>query len=246
MSRTAGARKGGTTTGLYLRVTPVRSVGKLQAHIRYIAFRSRELPTDGRGVFGARTDHAEVATFSQRLPHFVTRHEMATKGYKVILSLSGAEFRRLGLTSWKPVVRDAMANLENRWGCKLDWIGAEHMIRRHPHCHLVIRAVRQDEHGKYRQLRLSKDHLADIRGEVGRILTREQSRTQELERAPAREHGLERGDAGRDLGGALIRSFVASLRTAEREIERDAAQQRTVDQRRRQKQRDWRAEERGR
>jgi len=107
---------------LYVRVQRSKDLGKAKAHVNYIAFRSRETPQEERGASSRSSDHADVAKFRDNLEDHMTRHPMATKAYKMTISLSEKEFRELGLTSWKPIVREAMANLEQEWGRKLQWI----------------------------------------------------------------------------------------------------------------------------
>lgn len=194
--------------GLYARGRFTRSLPRARAHVRYIAFRSREIPEDRLGAFNARSDHAEVKTFMDRLEDPLTRHPQAVKAYTLFFSLSQDEFRRAGLESWKPVIREAMATLQTKWGREFDWIAAEHMVEGHPHCHVTIKAVCTTERGTRRQLRLTKERIADLKQEVGRIISRERDRHQELTRKP---------ELGR--GHDLERAFLRALDTIAREEE---------------------------
>ena len=174
--------------GLYMRVSLCRHAGKAKAHVNYIAFRSREAPGEERGAFDHRSDHADVGRFRENLDDHLTRHPMANKAYKVTLSLSAKEFEQRGMTSWKPVVREAMVNLQKQWGTEFRWIASEHMAKGHPHVHIVIKATCLDEHGRYRQLRLDKEHLRDLKREVGRSIDRQRPRP--LERSTGRADTL--------------------------------------------------------
>ncbi|HLN61945.1 MAG TPA: hypothetical protein VK464_10390 [Symbiobacteriaceae bacterium] len=202
--------------GLFVKVKRSFDVGKAKAHVNYIAFRSREAPGEERGAFDRDHDHADVTRFREHLEDPLTRHPMATKAYKLTISLSDREFRALGLTSWKPVVREAMENLERKWGRQLDWIAAEHMAKGHPHVHVVIKGTCVDSTGRERQLRLDKVHLQELKQEIRWVA--EKNRSLERERSMAKTD-------------TLMRAFEAALRALsqpdhEEEHERETEHQR--------------------
>jgi type IV secretory pathway VirD2 relaxase len=201
----------------FVKVARAANLGKARAHVKYIAFRSRELPQEERGAFDKRTDHADVGRFNEKLEDYMTRHPMANKAYKMTVSLSEREFRERGLTSWKPIVREVMANLEKQWGREFQWIASEHMAKGHPHVHIVIKATCVDQTGRYRQLRLDKADLQDIKKEFGRVLERYRVHEREQER----DRSLSRGDM-------LMRAFESALRAlsgAAREDDHDSEQE---------------------
>jgi hypothetical protein len=211
---------------VFMRVTPTRDVGKARAHVRYVTFRSRERDQDERTSFDAQSDRADIQAFSNRLEDPINRHHMATKAYKVVISLSQDEWQRAGLESWKPVVRETLRTLEAKWGRKLDWIAAEHRNLDHPHCHVVIRAAYSTEGGHSRQLRINKDQLKDLRREFNRVVQREQVRHQDVgpERAgrtPSRTFNgrLTLGVWGTAIE-ALCRAIERQLRESRAEWER--------------------------
>jgi hypothetical protein len=202
--------------GLFVKVKRCFDLGKAKAHVNYIAFRSREAPGEERGAFDQQHDHADVGRFRDNLEDPLTRHPMANKAYKLTISLSDREFRERGLTSWKPVIREAMENLERKWGRQLDWIAAEHMAQGHPHVHIVVKGTCIDEAGRRRQLRLDKVHLQELKREIGRVI--------EKDRPRERERSLARADT-------LMRAFEAALRALSRpdreeEYERESEHQR--------------------
>lgn len=201
--------------GLYMRVKLCRHLGKARAHVKYIAFRSREAPGESRGAFDGHRDHVDVLRFSENLEDRLTRHPMANKAYKMHLSLSEKEFRELGLTSWKPVVREAMENLQRQWGARFEWIAAEHMAKGHPHVHIAIKATCRDEEGRERQLRLDKEHLRDMKREVGRIIERDRSRDRE------RPLVVDRDDVWLRTFDGFLQAIVQEERANSGEIERE-------------------------
>jgi type IV secretory pathway VirD2 relaxase len=138
---------------------------------------------------------------------------MANKAYKMHISLSEREFRQLGLTSWKPIVREAMENLQQKWGKQFDWIVAEHMATGHPHVHLVIKAVYRDESGRHRQLRLDKQHLDEIKRETDRVIERRRVREQE------RVRPLQMVDTLLRAFDRALREIIAADREDEHEVE---------------------------
>jgi type IV secretory pathway VirD2 relaxase len=196
-----------------MKVKLCRDAGKARAHVNYIAFRSRETPGEERGAFDQRSDHANVERFNENLEDRLTRHPMANKAYKLTLSLSEKEFRERGLTSWKPVVREAMANLQKQWGREFQWIASEHMAKGHPHVHIVIKATCVDESGRFRQLRLDKQHLLDVKREVNRVIERHRVRDQE------RFHSHSRGDTFLRAFETALRALTRHDREEEQELE---------------------------
>lgn len=60
--------------------------------------------------------------------------------------------------SWKPTVREAKENLQERWGHRFDCIALEHMANGHPLVHLVIKATCVDERFNQRQPRLDQSN----------------------------------------------------------------------------------------
>jgi type IV secretory pathway VirD2 relaxase len=150
-----------------------------------------------------------VAKFRDNLGDHMTRHEMATKAYKLTISLSEKEFRELGLTSWKPIVREAMANLEKEWGRQFQWIASEHMAKGHPHVHIVIKATVWHDTGRYGQLRLDKQHIQDIKKEFGRVIERHRERPKEQERS-----------VERSFADTMLRAVEVALRSLSR-LDRD-------------------------
>lgn len=214
---------------VYMRITPTRDLGKARAHVRYITYRSREQQQEERTSFDARSDRADLKAFNERMEDPINRHHMATKAYKIVFSLSREEFEKTGLDSWKPIIREAMANLEARWGKRLDWVAAEHQNVDHPHCHVVIRASHPDTTGRSRQLRINREQLKEVRREVGRIVTRE--------KGLYRDHGApERGAKGISLGRGfdVWSSVISALCKAIERQARESERQREEEERRRQ------------
>lgn len=148
---------------LFCRVAVLKSLAKAGAHVRYIAFRSRERPENERGVFDAVSDHADVKKFIENLRDRSTSHPKANKAYKLIVSLSRQEWGKLINPDYKEIVRQAMARFESQRGVKLEWVAAEHLSKHHPHAHVVIKAVCYDENGHKHRFHLSFDDTKLLR-----------------------------------------------------------------------------------
>jgi type IV secretory pathway VirD2 relaxase len=213
--------------GLYLRVGLCRNLAKVRAHVNYIVFRSREAKDEERGAFSSRSDHADVREFRDNLADPLTRHSMANKAYKLTISLSEREFQQRQLESWKPIVREAMDALQKQWGRSFRWIASEHMAKGHPHVHVVIKATCLDDHHRWRQLRLDKGHLMDMRRELGRCLDRHRPRT------------MAREPLGRSLGLTMVDALLAALQRHVRAMERQQEEWLEREQRQRDNSRDW-------
>jgi hypothetical protein len=169
-----------------LRSSYVTSLKKAGRHIRYICFRARELPEHGPGIFSRDRDTADVGQFIRSLDDPKTRDPKngrpVAKLHKMTFSMRGRDFERCGFTSWKPIIRQAMANVERQLGRRLEWVAAEHMTRSHPHCHVALKAVSYDRAGRGYRLRIDKAALRLFKGEVTRLVMRELERVRAQER----------------------------------------------------------------
>lgn len=149
--------------------------------VRYIAFRSEDVQEKGKGGFDQQHDQANVKAFLKQLPDRLTRHDRAPKAFHCLFSLSREQYDRLGITDWKPIVREVMRSYELETKRKLTWFATAHDNPTHPHCHVILKAVYDTDDGKRRKLWLSKDDLKQFRQITRRVLDyyREQARALE-------------------------------------------------------------------
>lgn len=168
------------------RCSYVHSLRKADRHVRYICFRARELPTDRPGIFSKDRDTADVGKFIRSLDDPVSRGSRrgrpVAKLHKMVFSMRQRDWERAGLTSWRPIIRQAMAEAERHLGRRLEWVAAEHMSRSHPHCHVAIKSVTYDSQGRGYRLYLDRAALQVFKGEVTRLVMRELHRVREEER----------------------------------------------------------------
>lgn len=128
---------------LFVKIGYTKDLTAAKKATKYIAFRSRE---GEKGAFDRDNNYADVKEFNKSLKDGLTSHPSSPKVYKVILSVSGDEYKKMGL-NYKEYVRETMSNYEACFGRKLTWIAAEHMNCTHPHIHLLVKPVYQDRHG---------------------------------------------------------------------------------------------------
>jgi len=146
-------------------MTFTRNLKAARKSVRYYCFRSRELQMPGAarvGAFNRATDSADVAAFNRRLDDPLTRDPKIAKMHRLMFSLSQQAWDRCGLESWKPIVREALADFERRQGIRLDWIAAEHLNPYHPHVHVAIKSVYTTEDDRHRRLRLTNRHREEL------------------------------------------------------------------------------------
>jgi hypothetical protein len=208
----AGSKGRGSFVPFFRIIKFTRNLPGARRMVRYIAFRSRELEEDRKGAFDAERDHADVNRFCERLDDWKTRHPKAAKAYHCLFSLPRGDFDRTGMADWKEVVRDTLASYERAHNRKLDWIASEHKDPKHPHCHVVIKAVYESGTGARRQLRLSKADIQEIRQTVGQELSRRREAYRALHPEPARDNSR-----GFDFAGATGQF----MRWLQHRIERD-------------------------
>jgi hypothetical protein len=182
MAARYGARAPGRGYGFFKVIRFSRSVRSAESSLRYVAFGSRDLEK-GRSIFDERSDHADVNRFVKQIPDHVTRHPQAAKSYHCLFSLRREDFDRSGMGDWKGLVRDVMRTYELETKRKLQWIASEHHNEKHPHCHVIIKAVYTDQAGNRRQFRLNRWELQRIKEITGRHL---EARGITLERAQHR------------------------------------------------------------
>ena len=128
---------------LFVKMGYTKDLTAAQKSTKYIAFRSRE---GNLGAFNNEKEYADVKEFNRNLEDRITAHPAAPKVYKVVVSLSGDEYEKMGI-NYREFIRDTLSSYEAYSGKKFTWIAAEHMNCKHPHIHVLIKAAYQDRHG---------------------------------------------------------------------------------------------------
>lgn len=121
----------------------VKDIGSVEAHAKYIGFRSRDKQED-KGFFGRDENYANYQDFLNRITeHKALRHSKSNKAHKMIISLKQVDYdayKRSG-KDYKDLVRETFKKYEESRGLKLDWIGSIHESDGHPHVHIIIKGV---------------------------------------------------------------------------------------------------------
>ncbi len=167
-----------------VKMSYTKHLDRAARSVRYIAFRSRDIPHEKRGAFSRSSDHADIRRFIDSLHDPLTadrplrggRVFQPAKMHRLVFSLSRAEFDKSGLTSWKPVVREALAEWERARGIRLEWIAAEHLSPTHPHVHIALKSVYRDADGTPHRLKVNREMLQDLRQCVRTVVQRHRER----------------------------------------------------------------------
>lgn len=209
------------------KITYTKELAGAAASVRYYAFRTREVEQARIGIFDRHSDNADVRKFIKRLDDPLTRDRPGrpakyqyAKMHRLLFTMSGAEFRRWGLTSWQPIVREALENFERRRGIRLDWVAAEHPSPKHPHCHVAIKSVYEDADGNRHRLQITPEMREGIWKEAQAIVDRHKERALAIERAER--------DSDR-MAQALIGVLTRATRQAQVEHEMERQMQRERD-----------------
>lgn len=229
-SRSTSARRQFQPFFRVIRYT--KTVRGAEQMVRYVAFRSRDLADRQKGGFDKEHDHADIKSFVREIPDRLTRHPAAPKAFHCLFSLPRDQFERCGLQQWREVVRDVMAAYERETGKRLEWIAAQHDNERHPHCHVIIKAVYEKD-GAFKRLHLSKGDLQRFRRLTGERLQYERTQQRAIERPPPRE-------PDRSSGRGAISGVLAALQMM---IENEKRRRRREEERDRRR---WEEEERER
>lgn len=133
---------------MFVKIGYTKNLTAAKKSTKYIAFRSRE---GEKGAFDRNDDYADIKVFNKSLNDGLISHPECPKIYKVVLSLSGDEYKKSGL-NFKEFIRESMSGYEVFSGKKLTWIAAEHMNCTHPHIHISIKTVYEDKYGNKHRL----------------------------------------------------------------------------------------------
>lgn len=211
-----------------LKMKSSKSMGKSVAHIKYIAFRSRELEHEKRGLFNEKDNNASFNEFKQKLENDKSiRHPNATKIHKLVISYNEQWYDRYNI-DYKDMTRHIMKFVEDRKGVKMDWVAAEHYKEGHPHVHIAVKATGQDMFtGKNSRIKFDKSDFIAIREELDRYTGRDQV-LQQQERMKSYEKDKDLTPSLKGLMNELDRQVKQNQRDAERgkdqaehEIERE-------------------------
>jgi hypothetical protein len=189
---------------LVLKINYTKHPDRAGKSVRYHGFRTREMAHDMKGMFSKDRDNADIGAFIRSIDDPLTRPRQTRRGeieyavmHRLMFSLSRKEFEACGFTSWKPVIREALAAVERYHGMELEWIAAEHQSREHPHVHVDIKSVYTDADGNRRRLNIGQELRQHIRWAVEGIMKRERERVwADRRQLRAMERSMDRFMAG--------------------------------------------------
>ena len=146
-----------------MRGNATQSAAHLQAHFRYIEYRSRELDEtrEDRSLFSKDHDHVER---QEALDDVLEHTSNSVHYHKIVLSPADDE----PIEDWRSWTRDVMSDLEDRLGMELHWYAVSHQNTDHPHVHVVLAGAGEDhETGELEPVKLYQDDYQLLR-ESGR------------------------------------------------------------------------------
>jgi len=149
----------------------------IDAHLRYL--QRDGVTKDGeRGqVYSANQDVEDGRAFVERGRE--DRHQFRF----IVSSEEGVE-----LSDHRATTRELMQQMEADLGTRLDWIAVDHHNTGHPHTHIIVRGVTDDD----KTLNIAGDYIAyGIRERASEIVTRELGRQTEHEVSRGLEHEVD-------------------------------------------------------
>ena len=173
--------------------------------VRYVAYRDAASPEgrlfDREETVGTVARKDLVRYIRRSLDRYDDTGRPGRAAYRFVLSPEDARGLDLRL-----MARTVMSQLERDTGRPLPpWIAAEHRNTAHPHVHVILAARREDEPGRFRELRISPRRLARMKESLSHELerqrgerTRERSMSHHLFRSATRDRERETV-RGRDL-----------------------------------------------
>jgi type IV secretory pathway VirD2 relaxase len=156
------------------------SAKAVDAHLRYLQRDGVTKDGEKGQVYSAERDVEDGRAFVERGRE--DRHQ-----FRFIVSAEdGVE-----LADPRTTTRDLMKQMEADLGTRLDWIAVDHHNTGHPHTHIIVRGVTDDD----KTLNIAGDYIAHgIRERASEVVTRELGRQteQEVTRSLAREVDADR------------------------------------------------------
>jgi len=205
--------------GRFVRGNAAHSAAHLNAHLRYVEHRSREVneTREDRYLFSKDNDHVE----RQEAQDDVMNHTNASVHYhKIVLSPADDE----PIEDWREWTREVMSDLEDAQGKELHWYAVYHQNTDHPHVHVVLAGEGEDrETGEQEPVRLYKEDYQLLR-ESGREHSEHEYYYQlekELEELHQQD-GLARNEVVHDIVEPLEEQHLARSEEDESGIDRGA------------------------
>ena len=169
------------------RIDYLKDLATCEESLRYIAFRPR--PGEEPQLFSAATDHADLRAFHKRLDDPLTHDPKGWTGpprfakmHRIIFSMREKDWDRCGADNWRQVIREAMAAVQAKYDCRLDWVASEHPEPGHRHVHVHIKSVQEENRGKRHRLRIDQEMRKELKAAVERQMIRAREVALERER----------------------------------------------------------------
>jgi type IV secretory pathway VirD2 relaxase len=141
------------------------SAKAVDAHLRYLQRDGVTKDGEKGQVYSASQDVEDGRAFVERGRE--DRHQFRF----IVSSEEGVE-----LSDHRATTRELMKQMEADLGTRLDWIAVDHHNTGHPHTHIILRGVTDDD----KTLNIAGDYIAyGIRERAGEIITRELGRQTE-------------------------------------------------------------------
>jgi len=182
-----------------------KPITHIKEHIKYMEA-DLEHHQNKPELFNKDQDKVDRRDFFKKLNEQPKR---GVVGHKLVISLSEDERLKYN-TDLKELVRDTMNCFETKHNVKLDWIGAIHDDKGHPHAHIVIRGYNED--GK--QVGMYPKHIKDLQLFADQEKERQFERHQELERDILKELNQEREAEAKKMPMSFLRLSIAKMNLA--------------------------------
>ncbi|MFB9749897.1 hypothetical protein, partial [Leifsonia shinshuensis] len=141
--------------------------------------------SDTYGLFDRDKDQSDMRSFYKKIERdSALKHPNTVKLHKLIVGFHREWYERYNV-DYKDMTRYIMRKLEQEKGVKLDWVAAEHLKETSPHVHIAIKSTGEDDRGDTKRLKITREDIDWLKGEIDRYTGREQilEREQELDRS---------------------------------------------------------------
>jgi len=201
-----------------------KPINKAKEHVKYMEA-NRETHRNNPHLFNHEKD---IKDRREVFRDIETQPKTGVVLHKMVITLSEDERDRFNI-DMRELARDTIASFETKNNMRLDWVGAVHDDKGHPHVHIAIRGRDQDG----RQVGIYPKHVQQLRGiadrekdrQSGRYLGRDRDYIRELEkeRRPERERQPDRQkeskSGGRSAANDMLSNLTRLIRQQQREYE---------------------------
>ncbi|MFC4075251.1 relaxase/mobilization nuclease domain-containing protein [Salinithrix halophila] len=208
----------------YITYNDSKGIHKAKEHIKYMEA-NRDHHRNNPHLFSMESDHVDRRQFFRRLEEQKPSPNVAVM-HKMVITLSEQERNELQI-DLRELGRDVMSRFSAKINRDIDWVGAIHDDRGHPHLHIAYRG--RDKNGS--RVFIGKAEINELKKIADEEKVRQAERNlgpekahrvmDRLQRIAEQEKNRERPSYERGMTGDIMQLIANQIQQAAREAEYD-------------------------